>query len=223
MSGSASRSRTSSDPAAGSGAGYRRFVVVISGPSGVGKSSFVDGLLRSPLELVYSVSATTRPRRPHEEEGRDYRFLTREEFRRRVAEGAFVEWAEVHGELYGTLRSEVDATLASGRNVLLDIDVQGGRAVRRVYADAVLIFVLPPSMEALESRLRGRGTDSEERIRVRLENARREIELMPEYDYAVVNDDLEVAKQQVHAIIASEMLRTARRTAPGITRQGGSC
>jgi guanylate kinase len=223
LSGSASRSRTSSDAAGTAGAGYRRFVVVISGPSGVGKSSFVDGLLRAPLDLVYSVSATTRPRRPHEVEGRDYWFLSREEFLRRVDGGAFVEWAEVHGELYGTLRSEVDATLASGRNVLLDIDVQGGRSVRRVYPEAVLIFVLPPTMEALESRLRGRGTDSEERIRVRLENARREIALMPEYDYAVVNDDLEVAKKQVHAIIASEMLRTARRTAPGITPQGGPC
>jgi guanylate kinase len=191
-------------------------VVVISGPSGVGKSSFVSGLLRAPLDLVYSVSATTRPRRAHEAEGRDYWFLTREEFRRRVDAGEFVEWAEVHGELYGTLRTEIDAALRAGKNVLLDIDVQGGRAVRRGYPDGVLIFVLPPSMESLEARLRGRGTDSEERIRLRLENARREIALVQEYDYAVVNDDLAVAQRQIQSIIASEMHRVARRVAPGI-------
>jgi guanylate kinase len=182
----------------------------------VGKSSFVSGLLRAPLDLVYSVSATTRPRRAHEAEGRDYWFLTREEFRRRVDAGEFVEWAEVHGELYGTLRTEIDAALRAGKNVLLDIDVQGGRAVRRGYPDGVLIFVLPPSMESLEARLRGRGTDSEERIRLRLENARREIALVQEYDYAVVNDDLAVAQRQIQSIIASEMHRVARRVAPGL-------
>lgn len=211
MSGSGSRSRTSSDPAPAPAGGYRRFVVVLSGPSGAGKSSFVGELLRQPLDLVYSVSATTRPRRPHEEEGRDYFFLARDEFRRRVEAGEFVEWAEVHGELYGTLRSQTDAALRAGKNVLLDVDVQGGRAVRAIYPDGVLIFVLPPSMESLEQRLRGRGTDSEERIRLRLENARREIALVREYDYAVVNDDLAAAQRQVVSIIVSETLRTARR------------
>ena len=193
---------------------YRRFVVVISGPSGAGKSSFVSELLQGPLDLVYSVSATTRPRRPHETEGRDYWYLTREEFRRRVDAGEFVEWAEVHSELYGTLRSEIDAALRAGRNVLLDIDVQGGRAVRAHYPDGVFIFVLPPSMESLEARLRSRGTDSEERIRLRLENARREIAFAREYDYAVVNDDLAAAQRQVRSIVVSETLRVTRRVAP---------
>lgn len=213
MSGSGSRSKTSSEPVSAAAA-YRRFVVVLSGPSGAGKSSFVSDLLERPLDLVYSVSATTRPRRPHEEEGRDYFYLSREEFRRRVGAGEFVEWAEVHGELYGTLKSQIDAALREGRNVLLDIDVQGGQEVRRHYPDGVFIFVLPPSMESLEGRLRGRGTDSEDRIRVRLENARREMELMKEYDYAVVNDDLATAQKQVASIIAAESLRIARRPAP---------
>jgi len=163
---------------------------------------------------VYSVSATTRPRRPHEVEGRDYFFLERDEFRRRVAAGDFVEWAEVHGELCGTLRSQIDAALRAGKNVLLDIDVQGGQAVRTIYRDAVLIFLLAPSMESLEARLRGRGTDSEERIRLRLENARRELALVREYDYAVVNDDLAAAQRQVVSIIVSETLRTKRRAGP---------
>lgn len=192
-------------------------MVVLSGPSGAGKSSFVSDLLERPLDLVYSVSATTRPRRPHEEEGREYFFLSREEFRRRVEAGEFVEWAEVHGELYGTLKSQIDAALRAGKNILLDIDVQGGQAVRRHYPDGVFIFVLPPSMASLEARLRGRGTDSEDRIRVRLQNARREMELVTEYGYAVVNDDLATAKQQVASIIVAESLRVSRRAAPGTT------
>jgi guanylate kinase len=186
-------------------------VVVISGPSGVGKSSFVEQLLAADLNLEYSVSATTRPRRPHETEGREYVFLTREEFRRRIDAGDFVEWAEVHGEQYGTLKSEIERRLARGRNVLLDIDVQGGMAVRNVYEDGVFIFVLPPSMASLEERLRGRGTDPDERIKVRLENARREIELGKKYDYAVVNDDLDLALRRVVAIITAEGCRVRRR------------
>jgi guanylate kinase len=188
-------------------------VVVISGPSGVGKSSFVQELLGAGLNLEYSVSATTRTRRPHEVDGRDYVYLNREEFRRRIEAGEFVEWAEVHGELYGTLRSETERRLDAGRNVLLDIDVQGGRAVRKVYRDGVFIFVLPPSLASLEERLRGRGTDSDERIRLRLENARREIALVTEYDYAVVNDDLKAALDRVASIIVAETCRASRRHA----------
>jgi guanylate kinase len=198
------------------GSDYRRFVVVISGPSGAGKSSFVKALLRRyPVDLFYSVSATTRPRRAQEVEGSDYFFLDREEFRRRVEAGEFVEHAEVHGELYGTLKSQTERVLRSGRNVLLDIDVQGGRSVRTIYPDGVFIFVLPPSIADLEDRLRARGTDSEERIRLRLENARREMEIAREYDYTVVNDDLEDATRKVLSIIEAETCRASRRIDSG--------
>jgi guanylate kinase len=194
------------------GSEYRRFVVVISGPSGAGKSSFVKALLRgNGGDLVYSVSATTRAKRAHEADAKDYFFLTRDEFQRRVEAGDFVEHAQVHGEMYGTLRSQIEQVLDSGRNVLLDVDVQGGQAVRGVYPDAVLIFVLPPSIEDLEERLRARGTDREDRIKVRLENAQREIALMREYDYAVVNDDLETATRKVLAIVEAERCRASRR------------
>ena len=202
-----------SEPAALLTSAYRRFVVVVSGPSGAGKSSFVKVLLDEGPELQYSVSATTRARRSHETDGRDYFFLTREEFTRRADAGEFVEWAHVHGEMYGTLRTQTDEALRLGKNVLLDVDVQGGKSVRRAYPDGVFIFVLPPTLEALEARLRGRGTDSEERIRLRLENARREIPMAREYDYAVVNDDLAAASRKVLSIVWAETCKTSRRLA----------
>jgi guanylate kinase len=200
-----------SDPAALLTSAYRRFVVVVSGPSGAGKSSFVKVLLDEGPELQYSVSATTRARRSHETDGRDYFFLSREEFTRRADAGEFVEWAHVHGEMYGTLRTQTDEALRQGKNVLLDVDVQGGKSVRQAYPDGVFIFVLPPTLEALEARLRGRGTDSEERIRLRLENARREIPMAREYDYAVVNDDLAAASRKVLSIVWAETCKTSRR------------
>ncbi|HEY6572428.1 MAG TPA: guanylate kinase [Candidatus Eisenbacteria bacterium] len=218
MSESANKSRTSSDVDAVLTGGYRRFVIVVSGPSGAGKSTFVHELLRRHDDIVYSVSATSRARREDEVEGTDYFYLDRDDFRRRIERGEFAEWAEVHGELYGTLRSQVDGALAAGKNVLLDIDVQGGRAVRRIYPDGVFIFILPPSMASLESRLRLRGTDSEERIRLRLENAKREIALAHEYDYAVVNDDREVAVEKVHAVVAAERCRASRLIRPRADR-----
>ena len=214
MSESGSKSKTSNDAEAVLTAGYRRFVIVISGPSGAGKSTFVHELLRTEEDMIYSVSATSRARREHEAEGEDYFYLDREDFRRRIEKAEFAEWAEVHGELYGTLRAQVDQALAAGKNVLLDIDVQGGRAVRRIYPDGVFIFILPPSMARLEERLRGRRTDSEERIRLRLENARREIALAHEYDYAVTNDDWEIAARKVQAIVTAERCRASRLIRP---------
>jgi len=218
LSESGNKSRTSSDDEAVLSAGYRRFVVVISGPSGAGKSTFVHELLRLHQDLVYSVSATSRPRREHEVEGEDYFFLDRDDFRARIERSEFVEWAEVHGELYGTLRAQIEQSLSAGKNVLLDIDVQGGRAVRRIYPDGVFIFILPPSLARLEERLRGRGTDSEARIRLRLENARREIGLAHEYDYAVVNDDWDAAARKVNAIVVAETARATRLLRPRTDR-----
>ena len=193
-------------------------VFVITGPSGVGKGTLIRALRERLPELELSVSATTRSPRPGERDGAEYHFLTDADFARRVDAGEFVEHAEVHGELYGTLKSQTEAVLRSGRNVLLDIDVQGGRSVRRIYPDGVYIFVLPPSLADLEERLRARGTDSEERIKLRLENARREIEIAREYDYAVVNDDLEDATRKVLAIIEAETCRASRRTDGGRSR-----
>lgn len=212
MSESENKSKTSSDEEVDAvlQGGYRRFVIVISGPSGAGKSTFVHELLARFDDIIYSVSATSRARREHEVEGVDYFYIDREDFQKKVAGGEFAEWAEVHGEYYGTLRAQVDSALAAGKNVLLDIDVQGGRAVRRIYPDGVFIFILPPSMARLEERLRGRNTDSEERIRLRLENARREIQLAHEYDYAVVNDELDSAAPKVNAIVAAERCRASR-------------
>ena len=186
------------------------FVMVLSGPSGAGKSTFVAGLLQAFPELRFSVSATTRPRRPHEVDGRDYHFLAAAEFERRVTAGAFLEHAQVHGERYGTLESEVASTLDQGASVLLDVDVQGGVSVKRRMPDAVLVFILPPSLQVLEQRLRQRGTEAEETIRRRLQRAPDEIRCLPEYDYVVVNDTLAETREALFAIYRAESLRRER-------------
>jgi guanylate kinase len=163
---------------------------VISGPSGAGKGTLVSAIREERPDLGLTVSATTRPPRPHDVPGVTYHFLSDEEFDRRVANGDFLEWADVHGHKYGTLRSEVDRLMDAGKSVILEIDVQGAFNVRRIYPDAVLIFIEPPSLEVLESRLRGRGTEDEASIELRMRNARHEMELADRYDERVVNDDL---------------------------------
>ena len=188
------------------------FVLVISGPSGVGKSTFVHLLLQSFPELHFSVSATTRACRRGEEDGREYHFLGDAEFRRRLAAGEFLEHAEVHGALYGTLESEVRRALDAGHSVLLDVDVQGGVQVKRRVPDAVLVFLLPPSMQALEQRLRGRQTEAEETIQRRLRRAPDEMRSLCEYDYVVVNDSLESTRADLEAIVRAERLRRGRLT-----------
>jgi guanylate kinase len=186
------------------------FPIVVSGPSGVGKSTIVERLLSSDPRLRLAVSATTRPAREREEDGRDYYFVDTVEFIRRRDAGEFVEHAHVHGELYGTLRSEVDDWLQQGQDVVLDIDYQGGLALRGVYDEAVSIFILPPSLEHLEKRLRGRKSDGEAQIAARLEVASREIEQAEHYDFAVVNHDLDTAFETVRAIVRSERTRVRR-------------
>ena len=176
---------------------------VVSGPSGVGKGTLVARVRAKRPDLGLTVSATTRTPRAGEVEGISYYYLTEDEFSARVAAGEFVEWANVHGHRYGTLKSEVERNLTQGRSLILEIDVQGGLNVRNSYEDVVLVFIAPPSMEELEKRLRGRGTEDEETISTRLANAAHEMELMDAYDATIVNDDLDRAAAELYALIES--------------------
>lgn len=175
---------------------------VISGPAGVGKGTLVARVLEARPDIEETVSATTRLPRPGEVAGVSYHYLSDEDFRSRVEAGEFVEWAEVHGHCYGTLRSEVEQRIARGHSVILEIDYHGAFNVRRAFPDAVLIFIEPPSMEELERRLRGRGTEDEEHIELRLRNARTELEQGEKYDVRVTNDDLDRATGELLDVIA---------------------
>ncbi len=179
-------------------------IVVISGPSGAGKSTVAKRVLEKSPGLVRSVSVTTRGPRVGDVDGEDYYFVSPEEFAARRDAGRLLEWAEVHGNLYGTEAEQVDLSIAGGRSVLLEIDVQGGTSVKAARPGAVLIFLLPPSDGTLEERLRGRGTDDEAVILRRLENARKELESAKDYDYRVVNDDLDRCVGEVMGIIEAE-------------------
>lgn len=176
-------------------------LVVISGPSGVGKGTVVRRVLELMPDLLLSVSCTTRTARPGEIDGRDYRFVTASEFDALVNADAFLEWAEIFGNRYGTLGDDVERTRAAGRDVLLEIDVQGARTVRARVPDAVLIFIEPPSEEELARRLRARGTESGEALLGRLVEARREMEEADRFDHVVVNDKIDEAAAEVAAII----------------------
>lgn len=179
-------------------------VIVISGPSGVGKSVICHRLVRDDSTLVLSISATTRPPRGKEKDGVDYDFHSEEEFRDLIDRGYFVEWAEVHGSLYGTPREKLEEAMARGQSPLLDVDVQGGHSIKQLMPDAVMILIEPPSMEELERRLRGRRSDSEETVRKRLAKAREELARAGEYDHVVTNRVLDDTVAEIQAILARE-------------------
>ncbi len=186
-------------------------LLVLSAPSGAGKTTLARRFVASRDDAHFSISVTTRAPRGVERDGVDYHFVSPERFGVLIGQAAFAEWAEVHGQRYGTLRGSVDEALTAGQTAVFDIDVQGGAQLKALWpASAVAVFVLPPSMTELERRLRARSTDSDEVITRRLSAARSEIELGAEqYDYIIVNDDLEVALLQLDAVVAHERARRA--------------
>jgi len=186
------------------------FPIILSAPSGGGKTTIARELLRRRTDLGYSVSCTTRSPRVGEVEGRDYYFLSLAEFERRRDAGEFAESAQVHGNMYGTLRSEIERVLGSGKHVVMDIDVQGAQQLTRVFPQSVTIFVLPPSAEVLLDRLRRRRTESKEQLAKRLQSALQELQAVDLYQYVVTNDELAKAVQRVASIIDAEVVSRER-------------
>ena len=185
-------------------------IIVLSAPSGAGKTTLAHKLIKADKNLVFSVSCTTRPMRDGEKDGIDYNFLSVEEFKSNIAKNKFAEWALVHNNYYGTLKSEIENAMNSSRDILLDIDVQGGISIKKAFPDAVLIFIMPPNIEELKNRLIKRNKDSEETISARLSNARNEISYYSHYDYLVVNDKIKAALSELHSIIGSERLKIVK-------------
>lgn len=190
----------------------RRFtnLIVVSGPSGAGKTTVLNRVMAELKNIRFSVSHTTRAPRETERDGVEYHFVTRREFERLISEGAFLEWAEVHGEMYGTARSEYDNAVREGVDLLLDIDVKGADQVHQKFDDAVTVFVIPPSYRDLERRLRGRGPDDEASFQRRLAVAGEEMAHFRKYQYAIVNVDLEASVEALKTIVQAARLRTSR-------------
>ena len=184
---------------------------IVSAPSGAGKTSLVKALLQSGVDLSLLVSYTTRPARPEEVDGRDYHFVSREGFEQRLKQEEFLESAQVYGNFYGTSKKWINEALDAGRDILLEIDSQGARQVRDVFPASVAIFVLPPSLEVLEARLRNRAQDSLEVISQRLASARDEISHVGEYDYVILNDRLDRALEDLKCIVQAERLRVEKQ------------
>ncbi len=179
----------------------KKRLFVLSSPSAGGKTTLIKALLNKTGDLSYSISATTRHPREGEREGVDYFFLSNEGFRNKVQEGAFMEWAEVHGYYYGTLRNQIDSHLKEGKKILLDVDVQGGLNLKKIEPETILIFLLPPSMDVLKQRLIDRGTETEESMEKRLNDAMKEIAIAKQYDFQIINDRLEDTLKELQAII----------------------
>ena len=180
---------------------HRGSVFVVSAPSGTGKSTLSQRLVQNLPGLIFSISFTTRAPRAGEVDGKDYFFVTDQKFDEMVARGEFVEWVEVYGRKYGTGRTWLESVLSTGQDVLLDIETTGAKNLRTAIPDAHMVFILPPSARILEARLRGRGKDSEEQIRMRMQYARHELELFEAYDHLIVNDDLERAYRFLESVV----------------------
>jgi guanylate kinase len=196
---------------------------VVSAPSGTGKTTVVERVVQQVPDLAMSRSYTSRPARPGEVDGIDYNFITRSRFEDLIAADAFLEWADVFGNLYGTCAEDADRDIAAGRDLVLVIDVQGARQVRQRRAGTVGVFVLPPSFAVLEQRLRGRSADSEAAMQRRLQTARDEVVAFVEYDYVVINDEIEACVDRVRGIVLAERarLRSARHDAETIVKTFG--
>lgn len=191
----------------------RGLMFVLSSPSGAGKTTIARRLLAEDSEIAMSVSVTTRPMRPGETDGHDYRFVDDDEFVRMVEDGEFLEWAEVFGHHYGTPKAEIKAGLKEGQDFLFDIDWQGTQQLKQKdEQDVVTVFILPPTLEALRQRLEGRGTDSEDVIDRRMDRARGEISHWAEYDYVVINDDVDACFVKVREILHAERMKRTRQT-----------
>ena len=200
----------------------KRLLLVLSAPSGGGKTTIARKLLQVRKDLGYSVSATTRSIRNGEKEGVDYHFLTRPEFERQRDQHQFLEWAEYGGQLYGTLKREIERIFAQGHHAVLDIDIEGARQIRQNLSNSLQVFVLPPSAEVLMERLKGRNTENRDLLRKRLRRASEELAAVAEYDYAVVNEDLDTAVAQVSAILdgkADDRLVSRQRNLPSQIEQ----
>lgn len=191
----------------------RGTLFIVAAPSGAGKSSIVNACLKRFPDIALSISFTSRAARPNERHAEHYHFISEAEFRRMIEAGDFFEWANVHGDLKGTARQSVEPQLAAGRDVLVEIDWQGAQQVRRHVPDAVGIFILPPSRQALEDRMRKRGQDSEDAIARRFANAREEMSHYGEFDYVIVNEVFETAVDEICAIVTASRLRRAQQTA----------
>jgi len=186
------------------------FLLILIAPSGGGKSTICDRILALEKKFVYSISSTTRERRGNEKDGIDYHFLTKKEFKAGQNKGEFIESALVHGNWYGTSRRFIENELQKGNNIILDIDVQGAMKILESGIECVTVFLLPPTQEELSKRLSERGTDSSETIGLRLENARKEIDDIRNFDYLVINDNLEHAVEDVRKIIRAESIKVSR-------------
>ncbi len=189
----------------------RGLLIVVSGPSGVGKNTVISNLFNYLPNLNYSISATTRAPRQGEIDGKNYFFLSDSEFTQRIAAGDFLEWAQVYRHYYGTPRSYVEKMLTGGLDLVLDIDVQGAAQIKKALPEAILIFLAPPSLSELKMRLMGRKTELESEIMLRLMNIDKELQAVPEYDYFIVNREIDLTCRQIECIIQSERLKVSRQ------------